>query len=234
MSKKYIPYLIVLAGVIIVVLLFIFGPRGQLRNDPPHVEPPITDIEIPILSDKQKRDMLKIRDEVINWESRHKNRHAYLTVEPLLVNARLEENVDGDDPYREYNKGSMLYLLKKYFEMLNKYEIKDEETETVKNELLEFYNALRSEPDPVTVTIVNRSPRTINYKGDAIRPGGKLSVRTNNRKLGEEAIGEGAFSFGEKTFIYNTKLKETAGQGDTGAFLWAMTGRSTYRLEILK
>lgn len=100
------------------------------------------------------------------------------------------------------------------------------------NELNDFYNKLRNEPDPVTVGIVNRSGSVQTYGESTINPGASLTVTVSSRKLGETEIQEGAFNFQNTAFVYNPSLEKEA-SWDASRYAWKVTGPFSYQLTIL-
>lgn len=192
------------------------------------------DVAKPVITGQQSKDMAAVLEALKVWDSRYKSSAGTIT-EPVYVNKDIANPYLSTEPaYDDYfSKGAILHMLKRYMDTLNSLKVENSTDIGVRNELNAFYNKLRNEPDPVTVTIVNRSGGPLQYGESAINPGASLSVMVNSRKLGEAEIQEGAFNFSNEPFVYNPGLQSEP-SWDTAAFSWKATGRSTYLLEVLR
>lgn len=241
--KKILPFILV-ALLLLGILALILIPAGDdsKRREAGRSKGcsgPITDSTAvspskPAITPKQSQDMPRVLSGLKVWSSQYKGSAGAIMNKIFTDRDISDQYLSREIPYTvDFSKGSILHMLGRYLDTLNALEVKDPQDIRVRTELNEFYNGLRTEPDPVAVTIVNRSGGPLAYGDQRIGAGGSLSVTVNSRKLGEVEIEEGAFNFQNQPFVYNPSLLDRP-SWDTARYRWQATGKSSYLLEIIK
>lgn len=240
MPRKYL--IIILSALIIgLIVMLIILPPGEkpapqakkqgASSSSPAAKPPTPTVKAN-LSAQDKQDLATILDKLRVWNASYRTQ-AGTIMEPAFKNRTFSDYL-GSDITQNFSKGAILYLLDGYFQKLSGYTLKDAEDIQNFNELSKLYHNLDNEPDPVSVTIINRTAQSIQYDAVEIAPGGKHTATLTNRNLGKVNIHEGAFAFANQAFYYNPALAGGRLPWDESQYRWKQTGRSSYSLEVLK
>lgn len=239
-------YLIIMFSALLIGLgaLLVFMPQGDRPTErvkeqgPPasnaEEKPPVSTVKAN-LSAQDKQELEKIVTLLRVWNASYRAQAGSI-MEPAFKNRTFSDyllRAKGIDEY--FSKGTVLYLLDVYlFQKISQYSLKDEQDIQNFNELSKLYHNLDNEPDPVSVTIINRTGQPIQYDSYTIVPGGRHTSTLTNRSLGKVNIHEGAFGFANQAFYYNPALAGAKVPWDESQYSWRKTGRSSYTLEVKK
>jgi hypothetical protein len=237
-SKKI--QIIALATLVVagIALAIIFGGKGTegTRRQPAKAKPGTDSIlvQTPQLSafgPQQKKDLAQIHTALQAWEQNYRA-GAGLSLQAEALTSKLENFLTDEPPYDgRFSQGTMIHLLGDYLGRLDRSKITDAVDLEHKKQLRAYHNQLINAPDPVTVTIVNRSGSPVKYLDGALPSGGSTRARSTSRRLGNFAANEGSFNFGGLAFPFNTGLKPAT--WNISKYSWEQTGRSSYQLTIL-
>lgn len=235
MKAKYIQIgfiVIALAGLIYLIVQPTNGGTGNRKKAPGVDSTKVSNARA--VASREQIELLKVlHPTLVTWNQTHKVRASRLTANPIYINnnAKIEDYLRPTPSIDHwFSRGDIIHLLEDYLERMNQLRFPNAADRQILQQLISFWNDLKMEPDPVTVTIVNRSSRTLSFRDGNINPGGRSAYTVESRKLGLVSSYEGALGLDGKAFPFNMELPGAS--YDEANYTWTQTGKSAYTLEV--
>lgn len=133
----------------------------------------------------------------------------------------------------ELSLGSMIFILRTCVDSLVQYASMADSTsqdidkiKAIREYFVQQIDTLESEPDPISVTVINASREAmVDYTGAVINPGQTLVLPRSDRKIGR--VYEGSFKIDGHSFPYNPSEESVT---YPNSYEWQKTGSSSYVL----
>ncbi|MCB5252869.1 MAG: hypothetical protein LHW51_07840 [Candidatus Cloacimonetes bacterium] len=235
MSKHY--KLIILIAVILLLTLPMIFKKKPAAGSKKNVE---VEQRVALISSALLVNNEKVEEATMAWLNMPNRRRDVidpgLTLIPNLADHLYMKHEN--DLLSDLSQGSMIYILRTHLDSLAQYagiEKQAEAEEGVSNEqkvsetrenLIEIINRLVSEPDPVTIQVINNSQEAmIDQAGQVVDPGQTEVFLREDRRIGDHY--EGAFKIDSHAFPYNPE--ENSIRIPTG-YDWQKIGSNRYQL----